>query len=297
MCDVHSCPSVSEGDQDVRYLQPDPLVPDRAPRSLAEVGAGNDPSCFGDLVHRQRCKGSDLRMPGTVNIARDLWDDPTFKNEEMSQREAWIWLIANASWKPRTTRVGDHVVDLQRGQLAASTRFLADAWMWSEARVRRYLAKLEDRRMICRDIGAGVTVVTLCKYNIYQSRPRGGDAEATQPPTHQRRTVDANQKKGERREEDSDASASNAEPINLTKAVFDEGVRVLVSCGLQEAVARRFVGKLRKDHPGQDDQILEAIRNCSRSGAEDPIPWITARLKPKPSPRPYDLSTFGSQLQ
>ena len=29
-------------------------------------------------------------MAGTVNVSRDLWDDPTFKDSEMSQREAWI---------------------------------------------------------------------------------------------------------------------------------------------------------------------------------------------------------------
>ena len=236
-------------------------------------------------------------MAGTVNIARDLWNDPTFKDEEMSQREAWIWLIVNASWKPRMKRVGDQVVDLQRGQLAASTRFLADAWMWSEPRVRRYLAKLEDRRMIRRDTDAGVTVVTICNYDIYQNTPRGGDAEATQPPTQQRRTSDANQKKGEKREEDSDAIASGAEPGNLTKPVFDEGVRVLVGCGLKETSARSFVGKLRKDNPGQDSQILEAIMECSRSGAVDPIPWITACLKRKLSARPFDLSNFGSRIQ
>lgn len=236
-------------------------------------------------------------MPGTVNIARDLWDDPTFRDEEMSQREAWIWLIANASWKPRTTRVGDHVVDLQRGQLAASTRFLADAWMWSEPKVRRYLVKLEDQRMICRNTDAGITVVTLCNYDNYQNTPRDGDAEATQPPTQQRRSSDANQKKGEKREEDSDAIASSAEPVNLTKAIFDEGVKTLTRCGLKETSARSFVGKLRKDNPGQDRQILEAIMECSRSGAVDPIPWINAFLKPKPSARPFDLSNFGSKIQ
>jgi hypothetical protein len=54
-------------------------------------------------------------MGGTVNIARDLWDDPTFKDSVMSQREAWIWLIADASWKPRPKRIGDHILNLQRG--------------------------------------------------------------------------------------------------------------------------------------------------------------------------------------
>lgn len=136
-------------------------------------------------------------MSGTVNIARDLWDDPVFTDAEMSQREAWIWLIAEASWKPRVKRFAGRDVSLGRGQVAASTRFMAAAWMWSEPRVRRYLDMLENRRMITRATDAGVTVITICKYDDYQSQPRAVDAQSTQEPTHDRRTADANEKKGE----------------------------------------------------------------------------------------------------
>lgn len=138
-------------------------------------------------------------MSGTVNISRDLWDDPAFRNEPFSQREAWVWMIAEASWKKRTRRVGSYEVETERGQLAASTRFLAKAWSWAEPRVRRYLDMLENRRMISRVTDAGVTVITICKYDDYQGRPRVGDAPSTQQPTQNRRTTDANEKKGERR--------------------------------------------------------------------------------------------------
>ena len=127
-------------------------------------------------------------MGGTVNIARNLWDDPTFKDSEMSQREAWIWLIADASWKPRSKRSGDHILNLSRGQLAASTRFLAKAWMWSEPKVRRFLDKLEDRRMISRNTDAGITVLTICNYDIYQNTPSGHGAASAQSMTEQGRT-------------------------------------------------------------------------------------------------------------
>ena len=36
------------------------------------------------------------RMSGTINISRAIWDDTTFRDSEMSQREAWIWLVAEA---------------------------------------------------------------------------------------------------------------------------------------------------------------------------------------------------------
>jgi hypothetical protein len=136
-------------------------------------------------------------MTGTVNIARALWDDPTFRDSEMSQREAWIWLIAQASWRPRIKRIDSREIKLARAQVAASTRFLARAWKWSEPKVRRYLDMLENRRKIKRAIDAGVTVITICKYDKHQSKPRDGDAAPTQEPTQDRRTADANEDKGE----------------------------------------------------------------------------------------------------
>lgn len=155
-------------------------------------------------------------MSGTVNVARAIWDDPTFKDSEMSQREAWIWMIAEASWKDRIKRVGNAEIALKRGQLVASTRFLAKAWLWSEPRVRRYFEMLENRRMISRVTDAGVTVISICKYDDYQNTPRVDDAPATHHATQDRRTSDANDNKGEIR-----GKGKEEEPIGSLSADAD----------------------------------------------------------------------------
>lgn len=160
-------------------------------------------------------------MTGTVNTTRELWDDPSFQESEMSQRGAWIWLIAKASWKPRVTRIGNRKIPLGRAQVAAATRYLAKAWCWSEPKVRRYLSKLENRRMISRVTDAGVTVITICKHEKYQNKPRDGDSVSTQQPTQDRRTADANENKGEIKiKEEEGARAREAEfLISVREAV------------------------------------------------------------------------------
>ncbi|OOY20867.1 hypothetical protein BMI86_10195 [Thioclava sp. DLFJ5-1] len=105
---------------------------------------------------------------GTINIARDLWDDPDFPNEKFSEREAWIWLIAEAAWKPRQKRVASCVFDLQRGQVALSVRFAAQAWGWSKSRVQRFLQRLVERDKVVTQSGTGATIVTICNYDEYQ---------------------------------------------------------------------------------------------------------------------------------
>ena len=132
-------------------------------------------------------------MSGTVNISRDLWDDTAFAADPFSEREAWIWLIAEASWKPRARRVGDYVVNLERGQAAHSTRFLAETWGWTHSKVRRYLDRLEKLNLITRKTDTGVSVITVCKYDKFQNPAQASDTG----PTQVRHTSGTNEKKGE----------------------------------------------------------------------------------------------------
>lgn len=92
-------------------------------------------------------------------------------------------------------------------------------------------------------------------------------------------------------EERTHPDGCDGDAVDPAKAVFDAGVKVLAGAGLSERQARAFVGKLRKDHPDQDGQILGAIMDCGRAGAVDPIPWITARLAPRFTPQ-FDPAKF-----
>jgi hypothetical protein len=80
---------------------------------------------------------------GVFAVDRGIWDHPSFANEPLTEREAWIWLIGEAAFKPHRRRVGSVAVELKPGQLAASTRFMAGKWGWSESRVRRFLNRLK----------------------------------------------------------------------------------------------------------------------------------------------------------
>jgi hypothetical protein len=112
-------------------------------------------------------------MSGTVNISRRIWSDTAFKPEPFTEREAFMWIIMEASYKPREKRIGNVVVDLTRGQLATSVRFMCVAWNWSKSRVDRFLKRLENRDMIGTESGTGINVITVCKYDEYQNTPNG----------------------------------------------------------------------------------------------------------------------------
>jgi len=115
--------------------------------------------------------------------------------------------------------------------------------------------------------------------------PRVNDASPT------RHGLAQGEGEGKGREEDSETNVSDGDAVDPAKAVFDAGVKVLCGSGIPERQARTFVGKLRKDHPDQDGQILGAIMDCGRAGAVDPIPWIPARLATRFTPQ-FDPAKF-----
>jgi hypothetical protein len=87
-----------------------------------------------------------LLVSGFIAMDRGALDHPLLKDADRFR--AWFWLIANAAWKPTRTRIKGTMVEIDRGDLTFSVRFLADNWGWSKSRVDRFLSDLRDEGMI-----------------------------------------------------------------------------------------------------------------------------------------------------
>jgi hypothetical protein len=118
---------------------------------------------------------------GFIAVDRAIFEHPMFAAEPFTEREAWLWLIAEAAWKPTRTRVGKAVIDLDRGQLAHSLRFIAARWRWSEPRVRRFLARLKTDAMIDAQATRDATQITICNFDRFQSARRTSETESDAP--------------------------------------------------------------------------------------------------------------------
>jgi len=149
---------------------------------------------------------------GVFAVDRGIWEhDLLASSEPFSRREAWLWLVSEAAWKPHRRRLAGHLVEVGRGQLAASLRFIAGKWRWSEPRVRRFLLSLNSEGMIGASTDAGVSLITICKYDEYQrvSLPSDApnDSKTDAAATQQRRKVEDKEDK-----ETTEADASVVRP-------------------------------------------------------------------------------------
>jgi len=108
---------------------------------------------------------------GYIRISRKLYENDRFWNEPrvFSRHEAWEDFIQMASWKDQTRLVGNELVELKRGELLASIRYLASRWRWSPKKVRIYLDLLAELERVRAQRGAqGGTVYLLVNYDDYQ---------------------------------------------------------------------------------------------------------------------------------
>lgn len=106
---------------------------------------------------------------GVFAVDRGIWDHPILQSKEpFSRREAWLWLLSEATWKERSVYHDGRRFPIKRGQLAHSIRFMAEAWGWPKSNVSRFLAALKSDAMIGTDGGTGLTIITVCNYDSYQ---------------------------------------------------------------------------------------------------------------------------------
>lgn len=141
---------------------------------------------------------------GYYQMARGWMYHPCFKGEKVfSHREAWIWMIEQATWSPegRNVNILEKPHRLSRGQLSHSVRFMRDAWGWKKGAVETFLKKLKTWDMIRTDNRAGQLIITICNYDIYQaptdSKP---DSQSDKNPTGSGQTSDKKEEREERKE-------------------------------------------------------------------------------------------------
>jgi hypothetical protein len=135
-------------------------------------------------------------MTGFYRMQHGWLDHEVFRGDPLCVRAAWVWLIDKAAWKPTKTNANGHVIELRRGELLASVRFLATAWKWHRSRVERYLTSLSREGMIETEARHGINIITICNYDKYQAIAADSETLPETRPRHDRDTTETNKKEG-----------------------------------------------------------------------------------------------------
>ena len=221
---------------------------------------------------------------GYFAISRSIWSTDLIPNDPFSKREAWIWMISEASYKPRRKSPNGKTIDLGVGQLAHSIRYMANAWKWQEKKVRRFLERCKNRRAIYIDTAAGITVITICNYTQYQHQERDIDAPIVMEPPQERRTTAANLIRDNKTlSKDKDVSPmANPPRTDIRKVLFSEGVGSLQrQTGKKEQQCRSIIGRWLKNTDDDAVRVLNGIKQAEVNQISDAIAFLSKTFEPK----------------
>lgn len=146
-------------------------------------------------------------MSGDYRMPRGWMNHPAFggQREPFCRRSAFAWLVEEARYADQEKADGLSQSCLKRGQVGHSLRFMAKAWGWDDSKVRRFLKKLQDAKLIDCVIDAGQTVITICNYGVFSPLGRVGDAPIDAVSTQHRRSSDANYKEGKKEDKEEES--------------------------------------------------------------------------------------------
>lgn len=117
----------------------------------------------------------------------DLWRE----EREYSRAEAWLDLIASASFVSESTIIEGRCLSLARGELAASVRYLAVRWGWAKTTTERFLAMLKAQDRIAVRQEQGISILRLLKYEDYNSGQEAGQQTGRTLPSEVPKNRDA----------------------------------------------------------------------------------------------------------
>lgn len=197
-------------------------------------------------------------MSGWFAVGKDVFDDPMWKKEPMSEREAYLWLCRNAAWEDTRHRVGTEMVDCPKGCVFITLRDFQHTTCWgSDTKVRNFLLRLEDAGLIKRTVhgkkNAPKTRVSICEYE----EKHDADAEINAPKTHRERTKNAVNKQVNNKQT-SEAKASSGD-CSSPHPANDQSIAV---SRYNDAAEAAGWPKIQKLSPSRSRQLKARLIEC-----------------------------------
>ena len=117
---------------------------------------------------------ASLERNSYFKVYRSVFECELLQGEPFDKFHAWIWMIAQARYKPEEIVIKGEKILLQRGEFFTRECDLIELFGWSRGKVRRTLKLLENEQMITLKRTRYGTVISVEKYGFYQS-PRTSD--------------------------------------------------------------------------------------------------------------------------
>lgn len=108
-------------------------------------------------------------MEGWISLYRKIQEHWIWKSTEpFDKRSAWLSLLFKANHKDTKVMMDSKLVEIKRGSFITSELKLANEWKWGRKKVRTFLKRLEDDRMLSKSSTTKYTAISIENWDLYQ---------------------------------------------------------------------------------------------------------------------------------
>lgn len=109
-------------------------------------------------------------MEGWISIYRKFQEHWIWKSSEpFDKRSAWLSLLLKANHKDTKVMIDSKLIEIKKGSFITSELKLADEWKWGRKKVRTFLKRLEDDKMLTKDSTSKYTTISIENWGLYQN--------------------------------------------------------------------------------------------------------------------------------
>jgi len=116
-----------------------------------------------------------MEINNYIPISRKIFEHQFWcEGRVYSRFEAWLDLLQSTRFEDTKLLIGNRFIDVKRGQVPVSLRYLASRWNWGKNKVDNFFKLLELDKMITKGTakGTGQTLITICNYDMYNLKPK-----------------------------------------------------------------------------------------------------------------------------
>lgn len=106
---------------------------------------------------------------GWISLYRSIQDHWLWQERPFSKGQAWLDLLLLANHKDNKFLLGNELIKVKKGSFITSQKKLRERWGWGNEKVRSFLKLLEEDGMIKQQADKKKTVITIVKYEEFQT--------------------------------------------------------------------------------------------------------------------------------
>lgn len=231
-----------------------------------------------------------MASEGWIKLHRCIRSNWVWNDKPFSRGQAFLDLLLMVNHEDKKIIFNGSLTEVKRGSCITSIRKLGDKWGWSNKKVKMFLDQLQSDQMITYESNTKRTLVTIEKYDLYQSKetPKEQQSFTEETQKHIKSTTEAYQKHTNKNDKE---YIKNDKEVYIDLKFVDE---VIEKVKLTQEQYNKLINKYDKEYVHKEILGLDNyIINGKGAKYKDHYRTLNTWLRTRKAPAPKEDRHYG----